>query len=471
MRVAKMTNKVLKWFRISGMAICAGIVLVQFVYAVLWAINNGNNIQDFYDTSIYIANTKAFVSDGWRLIGYSIYVSLFMSLEFLIGKNYVLLIYISQLIISLLCYAYGCKTLVKVLFKKDIKLRTMLFPAVYILTIPIVWQIQFAILPDAICIASIVLIVSLLGSCLWNSKDFMWKKMLAVGSLLLLIGFMHRHYFYAGIVLVVVTLFLFLLRMLIKRNRDKKVVFTALALIICILFTSVISNVGNSVVPKNEAYVEYSLSVDLWKRFLYPNLYENYPYYSDNIKMVLSEKVAKECDEHYEYYMNNMGPMIAEMYPEEAESVYLELAKSGFILNKGAIIKRTVKESIAYAFMPFAMGKYMYNNGNSLYGYNLTRMYEKCPKLTSDYMHIGMNGFLGISVIGVLMYILETIVNKEQRRKNIFCLLYCAMSVIGVTAPLMFFSFAKFDYRIGIYSTIIWGMMSAVYIIKNVLKQ
>ena len=466
-----MTNKVLKWFRISGMAICAGIVLVQFVYAVLWAINNGNNIQDFYDTSIYIANAKDFVSDGWRLIGYSIYVSLFMSLEFLIGKNYVLLIYISQLIISLICYAYGCKTLVKVLFKKDIKLRTMLIPAAYILTIPIVWQIQFAILPDAICIASIVLIVSLLGSCLWNAKDFMWKKMLAVGSLLLLIGFMHRHYFYAGIVLVVVTLFLFLLRMLIKRNCDKKVVFTALALIICILFTSVISNVGNSVVPKNEAYVEYSLSVDLWKRFLYPNLYENYPYYSDNIKMVLSEKVAKECDEHYEYYMNNMGPMINELYPEEAESVYWELAKSGFILNRGVIIKRTIKESIAYLFMPFAMEKYMYSNGISLYGYNFTRMYEKCPNLTSDYMHIGMNGFFGISVIGVLMYILETIVDKEQRRKNIVSLLYCAMSVICVTAPLMFFSFAKFDYRIGIYSTVVWGMMSAVYIIKNVLKQ
>lgn len=466
-----MTNKVLKWFRISGVAICAGIVLVQFVYAVLWAINNGNNIQDFYDTSIYIANAKTFVSDGWRLVGYSIYVSLFMNLEFLIGRNYVLAIYISQLIISLICYAYGCKILVKIISEKDIKLKWMLIPAAYILTIPVVWQMQFAILPDAICVASIVLIFSLLGDCLWNAKDFMWKKLLVVVFLLLLIGFMHRHYFYAGIVLVVATLFLFLLRMFRKRNRDKNVVVTMLVLILCILFTSVISNVGNSVVPKSGAYVEYSLPVDLWKRFLYPNLYENYPYYADSITTVLSENVAKECDEHYEYYMNNMGPMITELYPEEAESVYWELAKSGFILNRGVIIKRTIKESIAYLFMPFAMEKYMYSNGISLYGYNFTRMYEKCPNLTSDYMHIGMNGFFGISVIGVLMYISETIVDKEQRRKNIVSLLYCAMSVIGVTAPLMFFSFAKFDYRIGIYSTVVWGMMSAVYIIKNVLKQ
>ncbi len=466
-----MTNKVLKWFRISGMAICAGVALVQFVYAILWAINNGNNIQDFYDTSIYIANAKLFVSDGWRLIGYSIFVRLFMILECILGNNYTLLIYISQLIISLFSYAYGCKTLVKIIFEKNIKLKWMLFPAIYILTIPVIWQMQFAILPDAICAASIVLIFSLLGDCLWNAKDFMWKKLLAVGSLLLLIGFMHRHYFYAGIVLVIATLFLFLLRMFRKKNRDKKVIFTALILMVCILFTSVISNMGNSLIPKSGAYVDYSLSVDLWKRFLYPNLYENYPYYSDGITNVLPEYVAKECDEHYEYYMNNMGPMIADMYPEKAESVYWELVKSGFVLNRGVIIKRTVKESIAYAFMPLAMEKYMYSNGNSLYGYNFTRMYEKCPNLTSDYMHIGMNGFSGISVIGVLMYLLETIVNKEQRRKNILSLLYCMVSVIVVTTPLMLLSFAKFDYRIGIYSTIIWGMMSVIYIFKNVLKR
>jgi len=466
-----MTNKVLKWFRISGMAICAGIALVQFVYAVLWAINSGNNIQDFYDTSIYIANAKTLVSDGWRLIGYSIYVRLFMILECILGNNYVLLIYISQLIISLFSYAYGCKTLVKIIFEKDIKLKRMLFPATYILTIPVVWQMQFAILPDSICVASIVLIFSLLGDCLWNAKDFMWKKMLAIGLLLLLTGFLHRHYFYAGIVLVVATLFLFLLRMFRKRKCNKKVFFALLTLMICILFSSVISNVGNSLIPKSGVYVEYSLSVDLWKRFLYPNLYENYPYYTDSITTVLPEHIAKECDEHYEYYMNNMGPMIADMYPEEAESIYWELVKNGFVLNKGQIIKRTIKESIAYAFMPLAMVKYMYNNGNSLYGYNFTRMYEECPNLTNDYMHIGMNGFFGIAVIGVLMYILEIIVNKEQRRKNILSLLYCMVSVILVMTPLMIFSFAKFDYRIGIFTTIVWGMMSVVYIIKNVFKQ
>lgn len=466
-----MTNKVLKWFRISSMAICTGIVLVQLVYAVLWAISNGNNIQDFYDTSIYIANAKSFASDGWRLIGYSIYVRLFMSLDCVLGNNYVLLIYIAQLIFSLFSYAYGCKTLVKIILKKDIKLKWMIFSAVYILTIPIVWQMQFAILPDAICVSSIVLIFSLLGECLRNAWDFMWKKILAVGFLLLITGFMHRHYFYAGVVVVVVVLFIFLLRTFRKRNRDKKVVFTVLALIACILFTSVFSNVGNSVIPKTGAYVEYSLSVDLWKRFLYPNLYENYPYYTDSITNVLPEYIAKECDEHYEYYMNNMGPMIADMYPEEAENVYWELVKSGFVLNKGTIIKRTVKESVAYAFMPLAMEKYMYNNGNSLYGHNFTKMYEKCPNLTSDYMHIGMNGFLGICAIGVLMYILDIIVNKEKRRKNVLGLLYCIVSVIGVTSPLMLFSFTKFDYRIGIYSTIVWGMMSVIYIFQNMFKR
>lgn len=471
MRVTKMTNKVLKWFRISSMAICTGIVFVQFVYAVLWAINNGNNIQDFYDTSIYIAQAESFVSDGWRLIGYSIYVRLFMILEGVLDNNYVLLIYISQLLISFFSYAYGCRILTKLLFKKDINFKWMFIPAVYILTIPIVWQMQFAILPDAICTAGIVLLFSIMGECLWNVRAITWKKLLVTGFLLLLIGFMHRHYFYGALLLIVTICLIILLRMIRKKYRDKRALFTILVLITCVLLTSVISNVGNAIIPKSGIYVDYSLTVDLWKRFVYPNLYENYPYYTEDITDILPEHIAKECDEQYEYYMNNMGPMIADMYPEQAENVYWELVKSGFILHKSTMVKQVIKENIAYAIMPLAMEKYMYNNGNSLYGYNFTRMYEQCSNLTSDYMHIGMNGFFVVAVISTLMCLVDILFNVKRKQKSIWCLLYCIVSVISVTIPIMLLSFAKFDYRIGMFSTIVWGMIATLNIFEYIFKK
>lgn len=465
-----MINKILKWIRISCMAICTGIAVVQVTYAILWTINNGNNIQDFYDTSIYLANAMSLKSDGWRLIGYSLLVRLFMIAEGILGSNYVLLIYVFQVIISVFCYAQGCKTIVKLVSTKKIKFKWFLIPATYIVTIPVVWQMQFAILPDAVCVALIVLLFSFLGECLWNYKLFLWKKLLMAGGLLLLLGFFHIHYFYAGILLSVVVLIIISLRLIKKKYRSKKVLFTIFVTVGCITVTSVVSNIGNSLIPKEDTYANYSLAADMWKRFVYPDVYENYPHYTERIVAIIPDYVARTCDEHYEYYMNSLIPMIENMNSEEAESICFEMARIGFALHREEIIKSFVKEGIAYAFIPFAMEKYMYNNGNSLYGYNFTRMYEKCPNLTSDYMHIGMNGFCIVSLLGSLLFLLDLVASKKEIREFVLCLLYCVLGSVCVTIPLMFFSIAKFNYKIGIFSIFIWGMISVVLCFNKLMQ-
>lgn len=459
-----MTSKMLKWFRISCMAICTGIALVQVIYAILWAISNGNNIQDFYDASIYLANATSWASDGWRLIGYSLFLRLFRWLEKVIGDYYVLFIYFTQLVISLLCYAKGFKTFAQVFLKRDIQFRWMLIPAAYIITIPVVWQMQFAILPDALSVALIILLFSLFAECLWDVTSFLWKKMACIGGLLLVLGFMHRHYFYAAILLATTVLIVMLVRTIKKKYRSKKILFTVLVLVACMLFTSIASGVGNSMIPKSGTYATYSLTIDLWKRFVYPDLYENYPHYTERIVEIVPDYVAKTCDEHYEYYMNSLAPMIRNLNPEEAESIYFELARIGFALHREEMIKGSVKEGIAYAFMPLIMVKYMYNNGNSLYGYNFTRMYEMCPNIASDYMHIGMNGFAVVSLIGIMLCALECMLE----RKRLLALGYCALSIVCVTVPIMLFAIMKFDYRIGLFSVYIWGMVALIHIFSGI---
>lgn len=466
-----MINKILKWFRICCMAICTGIAVVQVIYAFLWVVSNGNNMQDFYDSTIYLGNAISLKSDGWRLIGYSLFVRLFTLTEGMLGSYYVLLIYFSQVIISLLCYAQGCKTLVKLIWGKEIQLKWMLIPATYIVTIPIIWQMQFAILPDAVCVAIMVLLFSILGECLWNYKSFLWKKLLVLGGLLLLLGFMHRHYFYGGILLTAMMLLIVLLRLVKKKYRNKKVLFTILFMVGCISITSVASCVGNAIIPKSYTYATYSFAADLWKRFVYPDIYENYPHYTERIVAIIPDYVAKSCDEHYEYYMNSVGPMIENLNPEEAKSIYFELARIGFALHREEMIKGSVKEGIAYAFMPFAMEKYMYNNGNSLYGHNFTRMYDVCPNIASDYMHIGMNGFCVVSVLGVLVCIVDFGAERMRNRNRILALAYCAGNIICVTIPIMFFSIMKFDYRIGLFSVFIWGVVALTNIFGSVCSK
>ena len=73
MRMAKMNNKVKKWFRLSIMAICTGIGMVQLIYAIIWAFQNGNNVQDFFDSSIYLSGALKMKSDGCHLLQYNYY--------------------------------------------------------------------------------------------------------------------------------------------------------------------------------------------------------------------------------------------------------------------------------------------------------------------------------------------------------------------------------------------------------------
>ena len=133
-----MKNRIQKRIRIAAMAICAGIACVQIAYAIIWAIRNGNHIQTFYDTSLYLSGAQSLVSDGWRLIGYSLFLRVFMLFEVLLGDYYVVLLYIVQVGISLYCYAVGCKIFAKLVWGKDVSTKKMLFPAIYIVTIPVV---------------------------------------------------------------------------------------------------------------------------------------------------------------------------------------------------------------------------------------------------------------------------------------------------------------------------------------------
>ena len=48
-----MGKKLKKWLEIIAMAVITGICLVQVLYAVVWAVRNGNNVQDFYDTGTF----------------------------------------------------------------------------------------------------------------------------------------------------------------------------------------------------------------------------------------------------------------------------------------------------------------------------------------------------------------------------------------------------------------------------------
>ena len=462
-----MGKKLKKWLEIIAMAVITGICLVQVLYAVVWAVRNGNNVQDFYDTAVYLDSALTLQSDGWRLIGYSLILKVFLPF----GKSFSVALYLGQCAIGILCFTQVIRSFVKLFWGEQLSFLKALPVAVYIITIPIIWQMQFAVLPDALCLSFLLLLCSGLMECR-GLKDKPAPQVwgMIAGSLFML-GILERHYFYGGCILIGANLLAQLIHFFKKENRKRSNYITALGLAVIIFIMPIVVVTLWNITPKSETYAAYSPEADLWKRFVYPNIVDDYPYYSEDIQNVFSENDVIEVSGRYEYYRDKLMPLIEEYGTDNAKTICLEMVKTGWMLHRNELIEKTVKEGISYALIPALMPKYMYNNANSLYGHNFSRMYEVCPKLTADYMHVGMNGFLVVCVLGILMSGVRVLADKHTCKAVIKAILYSIVSTCCITLPAMLFSFARFDYRIGLFSTFAWGICSVVVIMFPILSK
>ena len=142
-------------------------------------------------------------SDGWHLVGYSCLLKIFMLFEGALGNGYIILLYIFQAITSLLCFAAGYQSISRHLFDCTISYSKAILPAIYILTLPVVWQMQFAVLPDALCLSLIVLVMAKLLENIAETKEInIYSYFVILGSGLL-IGILEHHYFYGFIFLLI----------------------------------------------------------------------------------------------------------------------------------------------------------------------------------------------------------------------------------------------------------------------------
>ncbi len=452
-----MSNKCIKWVKLIGMAILAGIGTVQLVYAVAWAIGNGNNVQDFYDTALYLANAEKLTCDGWRLMGYSYILRFFMLFKGMLGDSYVILLYATQAVISVVCFAEGFRSIMHMMLGRKMSFYRALLPAVYIVTIPVIWQMQFAILPDAICLSLVVLLFAKTSEAFYDYKKFRWDCYLVIVGCLLILGIMHRHYFYGAFLVMVIEAVALLVRLSIKKYRTMEIFLGICVTIIMVALLPIAVKEVNESSPKEGIYATYSVEADLWSRFVYPNLEQDYPEYSERITAIVNDYAVSVCGGTYEYYMNSIGPMIEMNNPEEASDIYWEMVETGWMLHEKEMIKGMTKEVVSYLFMPVSVVKYMYYSGVSLYGYNYTKMHEMSPTLTADYMHVSMNGFMVVSLIGCSMFILFFMTEKDARGRKIFAGLRIVGALLCITLPMMIFSVARFDYRIGLFSVFIWA--------------
>ncbi len=460
-----MSKNAIKKIKCICLAMCTGIGAVQLIYAIIWSFRNGCNVQDFYDTSLYLESAVTMLGDGWRLLGYSVLVRFFLGMQKWFGNYYVTVLYVVQAVISLLCFAQGCKTIGELIYHKKVPYIKMLLPALYILTLPVIWQMQFAVLPDALCVAMIVLMFSKIAECLWKYNDLQWPAMLVIFGCLLFISVLHRHYFYSAVLLCGISVLVFIFRGIKKKYRNKNTIVLVCSIILSMAVAFIVSGTVNKQNVRTDSYVRYSTEADLWSMFVYPNIREDYDDYPRCVKEVLSQETVVVYGDHYERYMNYIAIEIQNRAGMEAEQIYQEMLQTGMRLHREELAKGILKEGISYLAFPFAMIKNMYYNGDSLYGHNFIRMYEADPGLTNDYMHIGMNGFGLIAVIGILNYFSAFAEKKEGRKNMIAAALYYTTGIIVIILPLMLFSVVKFDYRFGMVPAFVWGAFALISVL------
>ena len=466
-----MKDRFSKKIKYTLMAVCSGILIVQCIYALVWMWHNLNTTQDFNETIKYVELANTLKGDSWYLLGYPIFLKLFVSLEKIIGDCYVVLIYVVQVAVSYTCFTYGCKVMAELLYQKQIKLKKVLLPAVYSLTVPIVWQMQFALLPDALCLAMLVLVSALITECIRKYRRPGIGKMIFLFCITILLGVFQRHYFYAALFMILCGALIVLMRAIKNYIKEVKfyIIITAILLSVCVM--PAMMNILNQVGTSEDSDIIYSVELDLWERFVYPNIVFDYAYYTPEIKSALTEETCVVGSEYWEYYRTKIASEMQQNAGKDAKRLYGEMVRISYAVHKGDIISQTVKESIAYILIPIAMEKYMYHNANSLYGYNVTRMYEQCPGITMDFLHMGMNGFMIVSALGILLFLLKLFRKSENTSRNIAIIAYYLGMIVCGTIPIMLFSVAKFDYRIGLFSIYIYGAVSTLSIFESVIKR
>lgn len=455
-----MSKKLTGWLRFAALAVWTGIFMVQFIYAVIWAIQNGNNIQDFYDTAVYLQSAKELTGDGWHLLGYACILRWFQGLKGIMGDSYVIVLYLVQTLCSVAVFTYGVKVVSKVIWNHNLLWQQAGVIAVYLVTLPVIWQLQFALLPDAFCLALLVLLFSQLLLLLFQHKILRWERMWIICGICLLLGIMHYHSFYAATGLIFLAVAILLVKQVRQKYRSRNGILAAVFLVVILGLTTLIGTGVNESIPKAEPYAKHTVVTELWSRFVFPHLQEDYAFYSEEVKQVFPEEVLLRGSQYYEFYLSEVIPYIETQAGENTSAICTEMVIASYQLHRNEAIKSLIKESIAYGFIPVFMEKYMYENSGSLYGHNLMKMWEKAPELTVDYMHISMNGFLIVCCLGILLLLFEWISGKKRLRHAIKAVVTGILCMMGVIVPMMFFSFEKFDYRIGLFSFFIWGVMT-----------
>lgn len=444
------------WCKRILMSVWLAAFLLQLVLAVCWAVQNWNCVQEFYDTKIYIDGIINRTTDGWHLPGYSVLLFVIRKFFGFVKAEYIPGVYMFQVLFSLFCFTEGLRSLVKAWTGRHLSYLYAVLAGIYILTLPTIWQMQFALLPDAMCLAATCILAVKLLEMIRDPLKFRWDCLYVVAGALLLTGTYERHYFYGCLVLTICFGFAAVISKIKTFKGLKKEWKTAVFLPAVIVIVTFATMLYPRAIGIAGPYPSYSITADFMRRTVVPYVTETSKDANEEWSAYITPELVKAHEDSEIGFYTAILPSIEQRTAPAQDSVYADLILYSMKRNGADILSRFVKETAGYLVAPFSNVKYIYAAGNSHYGYNFSRMWLQAPKLTGMYMRVGTIGFALVVTTGIACAIFLSIKDKKYFKNLLRTLLLSLSAIVCITVPLALFATRMYDYRLSLFAQCVW---------------
>ncbi len=450
-----------------------GVVLLQTVLAIIWAVWQFTTVQAFDESRVYLSMAEGMYADGFRLIGYPLLLRLCMWLGTVFKAPFSVFLYLLQLIIVNYLTDRGMSAFLRGVVGRKVSSRHAGVLTALVVTNPFVWQMIFAALPDALCFG---LTFYLLGNMfLWMKKKEESTTAFAIVSLvaLLLLSVLQRKAFWVALTSMAILVMIGWIRSAKQYAKDKtkprasRFVIPIVGALICLASAVFVNEAIRENTIKGET-MHYSLSADAMKRFVYPNLYDAYPNYTEEFKEQMPDYIIQTMNGGgIEYYYNSMGIMMEIRWGGRKTTQLCRMLNFRTVLShKQTWIKSTAKEWFAGVFSPFVLSKRTYPFGDSVNPLYLNLMWKKAPSLTLLYVNVGRWGFPVCIMLLLLCGLICLPGSGKERIKHslkhsiffIGLIMQTALSTILLSVPL-------FDFRNCLLPCMLWAVWGMSMII------
>lgn len=359
--------------RIIFMILLLCVMFVQIVLGILWITKNLEVIPGFGDTTEYLELSQTFAPDEYRPILFPILLRLIQMAAAQLNIPYQTLLYVLQLVINY----FAIFTAVHYVSKSAKYLPGILlelFFTTYIWTLPMILWFNCTVLTDSFALSALIWMIILLTMYV---KDERSNSLIWIGILVtyLLQALMRSDRTYSACVMIVGCILMRALHSLFRaiagKFRRKSIydedyadhrprkssgpLWTYLfPIIITVVGVLIVLGVNSATqTPGSKGRVTTNLPFILLDRVVWSNMENNYEYFPDEIKDVITIEEAKEFDSHNNQVMYQMAPLVEERVgKEKASEYYVTMAKIVWEHDKEKVIKDTAGTVAAFLMMP-----------------------------------------------------------------------------------------------------------------------